>query len=127
MFHLRRSQFLQVHAICGPRGTSHDAATCQLAPPYTPFPVPPCTQVFGNSPDETTYYRLIFARENTTNSLIMIQPTILAYSFNGPPVRCRPALLVCALGVCARPPSPVRHSRVHSLAPPTTPFRYPCS
>jgi len=53
MFHLRRSQFLQV---------------------------------FGNSPDETTYYRLIFARENTTNSLIMIQPTLLAYSFEGPPV-----------------------------------------
>jgi len=53
MFHLRRSQFLQV---------------------------------FGNSPDETTYYRLILARENTTNSLIMIQPTLLAYSFDGPPV-----------------------------------------
>ena len=53
MFHLRRSQFLQV---------------------------------FGNSPDETTYNRLILARENTTNSLIMIQPTLLAYSFNGPPV-----------------------------------------
>merc|ERR1719165_11776 len=25
-------------------------------------------------------------RENTTNSLIMIQPTLLAYSFSGPPV-----------------------------------------
>ena len=53
MFHLRRSQFLQV---------------------------------FGNSPDETTYYRLVIARETTTNSLIMIQPTLLAYSFSGPPV-----------------------------------------
>merc|ERR1712054_622860 len=53
MFHLRRSQFLQV---------------------------------FGNSPDETTYNRLILTRENTTNSLIMIQPTLLAYSFDGPPV-----------------------------------------
>jgi len=53
MFHLRRSQFLQV---------------------------------FGNSPDETTYNRVILARENTTNSLIMIQPTLLAYSFSGPPV-----------------------------------------
>merc|ERR1719305_228508 len=41
MFHLRRSQFLQV---------------------------------FGNSPDETSYNRLILMRENTTNSLIMIQP-----------------------------------------------------
>ena len=53
MFHLRRSQFLQV---------------------------------FGNSPDETMFYRCIFAREDTTNSLIMIQPTLLAYSFDGPPV-----------------------------------------
>ena len=53
MFHLRRSQFLQV---------------------------------FGNSPDETTYYRLVIARETTTNSLIMIQSTLLAYSFSGPPV-----------------------------------------
>jgi len=53
MFHLRRSQFLQV---------------------------------FGNSPDETTYNRLILTRENATNSLIMIQPTLLAYSFDGPPV-----------------------------------------
>lgn len=25
-------------------------------------------------------------RENTTSSLIMIQPTLLAYSFSGPPV-----------------------------------------
>merc|ERR1719149_398413 len=53
MFHLRRSQFLQV---------------------------------FGNSPDETAYNRMILMRENTTNSLIMIQPTLLAYSFTGPPV-----------------------------------------
>ena len=43
-------------------------------------------QVFGNSPDETAYNRLILTRENCTNSLIMIQPTLLAYSFNGPPV-----------------------------------------
>ena len=53
MFHLRRSQFLQV---------------------------------FGNSPDETSYNRLLLMRESCTNSLIMIQPTLLAYSFNGPPV-----------------------------------------
>ena len=43
-------------------------------------------QVFGNAPDETAYNRLILTRENCTNSLIMIQPTLLAYSFNGPPV-----------------------------------------
>jgi len=53
MFHLRRSDFLQV---------------------------------FGNSPDETGFFRWSLMRENTTSSLIMIQPTLLAYSFSGPPV-----------------------------------------
>eukprot|EP01113_Clastostelium_recurvatum_P016077 TRINITY_DN1911_c0_g1_i1.p1 TRINITY_DN1911_c0_g1~~TRINITY_DN1911_c0_g1_i1.p1 ORF type:complete len:769 (+),score=200.66 TRINITY_DN1911_c0_g1_i1:123-2429(+) len=43
-------------------------------------------QVFNSSPDETTFYRAIFNRENVTNSLIMIQPTLEAYSFAGPPV-----------------------------------------
>eukprot|EP00128_Syssomonas_multiformis_P010905 Colp12_sorted_trinity150504_noHs@20552 len=52
MFHLRRSQFLQV---------------------------------FNNSPDESSYYRALLNRQDTTNSLIMIQPTLLAYTFNGPP------------------------------------------
>lgn len=52
MFHLRRSQFLQL---------------------------------FNSSPDEAAYYRYILTRENTTNSLVMIQPTLLSYSFNGPP------------------------------------------
>lgn len=57
MFHLRRSQFLQL---------------------------------FNSSPDEAAYYRYIMNRENTTNSLVMIQPTLLSYSFDGPP---QPALL----------------------------------
>ncbi|KAI8817160.1 uncharacterized protein EV422DRAFT_542658 [Fimicolochytrium jonesii] len=52
MFHLRRSQFLQV---------------------------------FNNSPDETAFYRHILNREDVNNSLIMIQPTLMSYSFNGPP------------------------------------------
>ena len=52
MFHLRRSQFLQL---------------------------------FNSSPDEAAYYRYVLSRENTTNSLVMIQPTLLSYSFNGPP------------------------------------------
>ncbi|XP_013414578.1 protein transport protein Sec23A isoform X2 [Lingula anatina] len=52
MFHLRRSQFLQV---------------------------------FNNSPDETSYYRHMLNREDLTQSLIMIQPILYAYSFNGPP------------------------------------------
>ena len=52
MFHLRRSQFLQV---------------------------------FNNSPDETSYYRHKLLMEDLAQSLIMIQPILYAYSFNGPP------------------------------------------
>ncbi|KAJ3289892.1 GTPase-activating protein S23 [Borealophlyctis nickersoniae] len=57
MFHLRRSQFLQV---------------------------------FNNSPDETAFYRHVLNREDVNNSLIMIQPTLMSYSFEGPP---QPVLL----------------------------------
>mmetsp|Transcript_27066 Transcript_27066/g.76315 ORF Transcript_27066/g.76315 Transcript_27066/m.76315 type:complete len:757 (+) Transcript_27066:155-2425(+) len=52
MFHLRRSQFLQV---------------------------------FNNTPDETAYFRHLLMKQDTAGSLVMIQPTLLAYSFNGPP------------------------------------------
>jgi len=52
MFHLRRSQFLQV---------------------------------FNNSPDETTFYRGCLNREDLTQCLIMIQPILYSYSFQGPP------------------------------------------
>jgi len=51
MFHLRRSQFLQV---------------------------------FNSSPDETAFFREILIRENVTNTLVMIQPTLMAYSLDGP-------------------------------------------
>lgn len=57
MFHLRRSQFLQL---------------------------------MNNSPDESAYYRMVLNAENTTNSLVMIQPALLSYSFQGPP---QPVLL----------------------------------
>lgn len=52
MYHLRRSQFLQI---------------------------------FNNSPDETAFYRHVLNHENVNNSLIMIQPTLTMYSFDGPP------------------------------------------
>mmetsp|Transcript_12844 Transcript_12844/g.30028 ORF Transcript_12844/g.30028 Transcript_12844/m.30028 type:complete len:813 (+) Transcript_12844:196-2634(+) len=52
MFHLRRSQFLDV---------------------------------FNSSPDEASRHRYDLIQQNTTNSLIMIQPTLLSYGFNGPP------------------------------------------
>mmetsp|Transcript_10919 Transcript_10919/g.36177 ORF Transcript_10919/g.36177 Transcript_10919/m.36177 type:complete len:820 (+) Transcript_10919:78-2537(+) len=57
MFHLRRSQFLQL---------------------------------FNSSPDESAYYKMILVRESTINSLVMIQPTLLSYSFQGAP---QPVLL----------------------------------
>ncbi|MCD7452724.1 hypothetical protein HAX54_017943 [Datura stramonium] len=52
MFHLRRSQFVQV---------------------------------FGNSPDETAYFRMILNRENVANSVVMIQPSLISYSFHSGP------------------------------------------
>ncbi|KMS99826.1 hypothetical protein BVRB_1g016780 [Beta vulgaris subsp. vulgaris] len=57
MFHLRRSQFVQV---------------------------------FNNSPDETAYFRMILNRENVANSVVMIQPSLISYSFQSSP---EPALL----------------------------------
>ncbi|KAK2406064.1 Protein transport protein S23 C [Trifolium repens] len=57
MFHLRRSQFVQV---------------------------------FNNSPDETAYFRMILNRENVTNSVVMVQPSLISYSFHSGP---EPALL----------------------------------
>jgi len=42
-------------------------------------------RVFNSSPDETAFFRLTLNRENTNNSIIMIQPTLHCYSFNAPP------------------------------------------
>ena len=42
-------------------------------------------QYFNNSPDETAFYRHCLDKEDVTNSLIMIQPILYSYSFNGPP------------------------------------------
>ncbi|PKU71885.1 protein transport protein SEC23-like [Dendrobium catenatum] len=47
-------------------------------------------QVFNNSPDETAYFRILLNRESITNSVVMIQPSLISYSFNAPP---SPALL----------------------------------
>ncbi len=51
-------------------------------------------QVFGNSPDETAYCRLVLNRETVPDALVMLQPTLLAYSLDAPPqpVRAAPAL-----------------------------------
>uniref|UniRef100_A0A8C5FWU1 Protein transport protein SEC23 n=1 Tax=Gadus morhua TaxID=8049 RepID=A0A8C5FWU1_GADMO len=45
----------------------------------------PFLQVFNNSPDESSYYRHHFVRQDLTQSLIMVQPMLYSYSFHGPP------------------------------------------
>jgi protein transport protein SEC23 len=47
-------------------------------------------QQFNSSPDEQAVYRHILTRECTSNALIMLQPSLLSYSFHGPP---QPVLL----------------------------------
>ncbi|RLV90296.1 Protein transport protein SEC23 [Spathaspora sp. JA1] len=42
-------------------------------------------QVFNNSPDETAFYRHVLLSEDCTNSLIMIQPTLTAFSLDSEP------------------------------------------
>jgi len=42
-------------------------------------------QAFNSSPDEQAYYRHVLNREGTSNALVMIQPSLLQYSFHGPP------------------------------------------
>lgn len=39
-------------------------------------------QVFNNSPDETTFYRHSLMREDCSNSLLMIQPSLVAYELH---------------------------------------------
>ncbi|XP_010531432.1 PREDICTED: protein transport protein SEC23 [Tarenaya hassleriana] len=42
-------------------------------------------QVFNNSPDETAYFRMILNRENVSNSVVMIQPSLISFSFHSEP------------------------------------------
>jgi len=70
-----------------------DPSSFNLAPSFSIYPQfmfhlrrSHFLQVWNSSPDETAFYRYMLNRENVMNSLIMIQPTLEAYSFNGPPV-----------------------------------------
>lgn len=63
----------------------------QLSPTFSMFPQfifhlrrSQFIQVFNNSPDETSFYRHSLFDEDTLNSLIMIQPTLLAYQLTEP-------------------------------------------
>ncbi|CCH63014.1 hypothetical protein TBLA_0J00130 [Henningerozyma blattae CBS 6284] len=64
-----------------------DPSSFRLAPNFSLYPQfayylrrSQFLSVFNNSPDETAFYRHIFTREDTTNSLIMIQPTLTSFS-----------------------------------------------
>jgi len=41
-------------------------------------------QTFAASPDESAFFRGMLMRENTTNCMVMIQPSLLMYSFDSP-------------------------------------------
>ena len=41
-------------------------------------------QVFGNSPDETAYFRIALNREAVPDALLAIQPAMLAYQLEQP-------------------------------------------
>ncbi|KAJ4969061.1 hypothetical protein NE237_015762 [Protea cynaroides] len=74
-----------------------DPASFTLNPNFSLFPQfmfnlrrSQFVQVFNNSPDETAYFRMLLNRENILNTVVMIQPSLISYSFNSPPT---PALL----------------------------------
>ncbi|XP_040999789.1 protein transport protein SEC23-like [Juglans microcarpa x Juglans regia] len=74
-----------------------DPASFTLNPSFSLFPQfmfnlrrSQFVQVFNNSPDETAYFRMLLNRENITNAAVMIQPSLISYSFNSLPA---PALL----------------------------------
>merc|ERR1712125_13528 len=69
-----------------------DPASFSLGPEFCMFPQlmyhlrrSNFLQTFNASPDETAYYRTIITRENTTNTLVMIQPALLMYTFDEAP------------------------------------------
>jgi protein transport protein SEC23 len=77
--------------------TPNDPSSFQLQPQFALYPQflfhlrrSPFLQTFNASPDETVFFRYVLLKETVGNSLIMIQPTLDAYSFAGPP---QPVLL----------------------------------
>ena len=69
-----------------------DASSFRLAPNYSIYPQfmfhlrrSQFLHVFGSSPDETAFFRIYLLTENVTNTTLMIQPSLLSYSFHAPP------------------------------------------
>lgn len=72
--------------------TQEKSETFSLQPTFSIFPQfmfhlrrSAFLQTFNQSLDEVAYKRLVFNREDTSNSLVMIQPSLICYSFQGPP------------------------------------------
>jgi protein transport protein SEC23 len=42
-------------------------------------------QVFNNSPDESVYFTMMLNRENVSNAIVMIQSSLVSYSFQSGP------------------------------------------
>jgi protein transport protein SEC23 len=79
-----------------------DPSSFRLSPNFSLFPQfmfhlrrSKFMQTFNTSPDEAAYYRLTLMREDVTNSLTMIQPALMQYTFQQPPqlVGRQPVLL----------------------------------
>jgi len=71
-----------------------DAGSFRLAPEFTLYPQfmfhlrrSKFLQTLNSSPDEQLYYRHVMNRECVSNTLIMLQPSLMSYSLQpGPPV-----------------------------------------
>jgi protein transport protein SEC23 len=79
--------------LCGRFAEYHkdDPSTFRLSPNFSMFPQfmyhlrrSQFMQTFNSSPDEAAYNRLVFAREDVSNSMLMIQPSLMSYSFTEP-------------------------------------------
>lgn len=69
-----------------------DPASFQLSPQLSIYPQfmfnfrrSQFVQVFGNSPDETAYCRMLLNRETVSDAMVMIQPQLTSYGFSAPP------------------------------------------
>lgn len=76
----------------------NDPGSFNLAEEFTLFPQfmfylrrSPFLEMFNSSPDETAFYRSNLMREGVMNSLVMIQPALMEYSFESS--QPRPVLL----------------------------------
>lgn len=72
--------------------TPDDESSFDLGPTFSIFPqfmyhlrrsqfIQPGTY----SPDETVYYRTVMCREDVSNSIVMVQPSLISYAFSSPP------------------------------------------